>query len=372
LKNSIFGMTKNKKGLKRKVVEQSSPDNADKKIITTEIDPSVTAKDDVRKSQKRLRINQSLTSKLHILTNSKEIEIAAPLPGIKTGAKNDNIWNFKVMIPHDKSYRLAGSSPVKPVVENFRHRCVAKSREHLTKLCKEKGIIPPLMAWERWQANSILNQQLHQNDCSSSSSSSGENKIKKSTGSKSNNESSEVTENKNKCKNGDIVDYIIPSDGNYVDDGLIQDLQRGGIEGETAAYKIAFDMSKHAQDLVHEIKALESSCSASVEGAINNSNKKKKEKKPVAIKGERPTVIQHKHTYDISLGEKSKNLLKLNCNYYRKLRELYHLTRSNQSDIDPNTATSNNNKDLEETILNDEDDDMPGGFHACLYTMLAR
>jgi hypothetical protein len=367
-------MTKNKKGLKRKVVEQSSSDNADKKISTTEIDPSETAKDDVWKSQKRLRINQSLTSKLHILTNSKEMEIAAPLPGIKTGAKNDNIWNFKVMIPHEKSYRSAEIYLVKPVVENFRHRCVAKSREHLTKLCKEKGIIPPLMAWERWQANSILHQQLHQNDCnSSSSSSSGENKNKKSNGSKSSSiESTEVTENKNESKNGDIVDYIIPSDGNYVDNGLIQDLQRGGIEGETAAHKIAYEMSKHAQDLVQEIKAFESSCSASVEGAISNSNKKKKEKKPVVINGERPTVIQHKHTYDIYLGEKSKNLLKLNCNYYRKLRELYQLTRSNQSDIDLNTTTSNNNKDMKEVILNDEDDDRPGGFHACLYTMLAR
>jgi hypothetical protein len=305
------------------------------------------------------------------------MEIAAPLPGIKTGAKNDNIWNFKVMIPHDESYQLRENPPVKPAVESFRHRCVAKSREHLTKLCKEKGIIPPLMAWERWQANSILLQQLQKNDCnSSSSSSSDDKKNKNSVRSKSNDiESTEVIENKNKIKNDNVFDNILPSDGNYVDDGLIQDLQRGGIEGG-AAHKLAAEMSKHSRDLVKEIKAFESSCSVTAVMAVNNSNKKKNQKKPTVMKGESPTVIQHKHTYDISLGEKSKNLLKLNCNYYRKLKELYQLTHSNQSDADHNTVASDKNISSDKAMgISSEainDDDRPGGFHACLYTMLAR
>lgn len=372
-------MTKNKqRGIKRKVVEQSSPDNNDQKISTTETDSSV--KDDGRKSQKRLRINQSLTSKLHVLTHSKEMEIAAPIPGIKTGAKNDNIWNFKVTIPQNQSYRFQRIPSVKPVVENFRHRCVAKSREHLTKLCKEKGIIPPLMAWERWQANSIQYQQLHRNNCnnSSSSSSSGEKNNENSVRSKSNdNESTEVIENKNKIKNDDVFDYILPSDGNYVDDGLIQDLQRGGIEGRTA-HKIASEMPKHSQDLVKEIKAFESSCSVTAVIAVINSNKKRNQKTAPVIKGDSPIVIKHKHTYDVSLGEKSKNLLKLNCNYYRKLKELYQLTNSNQSDTGHNTAASDTNFDCDKAmgisseVISNDDDDRPGGFHACLYTMLAR
>lgn len=367
---------KKQKGLKR-VLEQSSPDNNDKKISAKESNP--LAKDDTQKSQKRLRINQSLTSKLHVLTNSKEMQISAHAPGIKTGAKNDNIWDFRVMIPYENSYLSRSKSIVMPIVENFRHRCVAKSRDHLMKLCKEKGIIPPLMAWERWQANSILHLQMHQR-ISNITGSSIENKKNNSVTSKINDiQSKDVTENENRIKNGELLDYILPSDSNHVDDGLIQDLERGGIEEDTAAHKIALEMSEHSYNLVKQIRIFQSSCSSTGKVAENNGNKKKK--KPAAvIKKDLPIVIQHKHTFDISLGEKSKNLLKLNRNYYRKLKELYQLTRSYQGEIDHYITASDNNKDTEEIICipadtnsnNDDDDDVPGGFHACLYTMLAR
>jgi hypothetical protein len=196
------------------------------------------------KSQKRLRINQSLTSKLHVLTNTEEREFLAPLPGLKTGAKNENIWDFKNVISDNEisylkvgDFTVSDTTAVIPAVESLRHRCVAKSRDHLKKLCKDEGVIPPLMAWERWQSNCLLKQLLQQNTSDSDynvsggsgsssggiSGGSGNSSSGSSAGASSSGSSSAST------RSHIIFDLILPSQGDEADDGLERDLQRGEI-----------------------------------------------------------------------------------------------------------------------------------------------
>ena len=324
-------------------------------------------------SQKRMRVNQTLNSKLHILTNTDEVPVLAHIPGRKTGCKNDNIWDSKIALSQSETY-LSESVVVEnviPSVENLRHRCVAESKEYLKTLCQEHSIIPPLMAWERWQANSILMQQLskpeeNRKDSSNVSFSCPTNcftRIGRST-------------------LISAVDYILPENKDYIDEGLVQDLVRGGFKDNGSATSVSKRMSAHSQDLVAKIRNYVNGGSAAAGLPKLTGNKKQRQLQQEQrtrnsnLFNLQPTILEHKHSYDIYLGNKPKNFLKLNRAHYIKLKELYLLHRKNNC-IDQATIPKTESDQVidvqiiqkkgatdEETILKE--------FHTCLYTMLAR
>ena len=85
-----------RKGSKRFRVEEKPADDIQKGYMTK--------LPDIATSQKRMRINQSLTSKLHTLTNVEQKFPAVLTPGRITGAKNNNIWDFKIaLLQHEMS-----------------------------------------------------------------------------------------------------------------------------------------------------------------------------------------------------------------------------------------------------------------------------
>ena len=323
-------------------------------------------------SQKRLRINQSLSSKLHELTDAEEVPTILQSHGRITGAKNGNVWNFKIATQHEESFASDSVEEafdgkelrVIPSVERLRHRCVSESRDHLRKLCLEKGIIPPLMAWERWQANRMLTQQIHQRD-----SKFGLLTLQHSSPS---NMFSRKAESTKKA----VVEYILPLT-DHVDKGLVSDLLRGGVRDKEQAIEISRKMSCQSMSLVEKVKEFERACKLSLENPKNTGNKKKQRRQERAQTASMidvlPTIVKHKHTYDVSFGNTSKNVLKLNCTHYNKLKELYVLTQKLDCSFNATTADESEGKENpnSETAVISADSNMRE-FHDCLYVLLAR
>ena len=326
-------------------------------------------------SQKRLRINQSLSSKLHELTNAEEMPRILQSHGRITGAKNGNVWNFKISTQHEESLCCDGDSVeevfdgkqprVIPSVEHLRHRCVSESRDHLRKLCLEQSIISPLMAWERWQANCMLTQQLHQRDskvgCLTLQHSSSSNKFSRKV------DSTKET----------VVDYILPS-SDHIDEGLVLDLLRGGVKDKEQATKISRNLTCQSKSLVEKVKEFERACKLSMENPKSTGNKKKQRKQERAQTASMidvlPTIMKHKHTYDVSFGKVSKNVLKLNCAHYVKLKELYVLTQKLDSSLSTTTAADNSeeNENTDSATADISADSNMREFYSSLYVLLAR
>ena len=365
-----------RKGSKRFRVEEKPADD-------------MTKLPDIATSQKRLRINQSLTSKLHTLTNVEQKYAAVLTPGRITGAKNNNIWDFKIaLLQHEMSLgsgtaSLTSSvliSTVQPTVEKLRHRCVTESRDHLNQLCKDHGIIPPLMAWERWQANSMLQEQLRRRSNNNSNSSSCYDMV-----------TFESTSNKYSRKVRSpqhLADDILPSDVKHVDRGLVQDLQRGGIQDEEDAVEIALDLVIHSKKLIDRIQSYARSCIPGKDVVLKGNKKKQRQQLQKIIQATagvelEPTIVNHKYTYDVYLGCNSKHILKLNTAHYRKLRELFLLVNRSTDKCTMTAACSNLNMDPSSKDFNSltfggaegtdiGQDEVTRAFHAGLYSMLAR
>ena len=383
---------KKKGSQKRKRVNEITTDGASKgSKIDKSLKPLETA---TKRSQKSQRINRNLITKLHVLTNVEEKVLAAPTPGRVTGVKNCNVWNFKIAALHGESCLKHGAvtpgpfiskATVLPSQEKLRHRCVTESRDYLKNLCKDHGVIPPLMAWERWQSNSILQQQLTHRDrdaCDIVT-----------FNSSTNNYCRKIT-----VDGEHSTDPMLPSEVQEPDEGLIQDLLRGGVN-DIDAIKIASETTVHSKKMADKIQAYILTCFVPTQEIKTTGNKKKQRKQllqrnqAIANTDLQPTVIDHKHSYDIYLGDKSKHVLKLNNAYYGKLRELYLLNRSqNQCSTTPSrsaitnvdradTAVESTENSSEESVLNaekivpekeEEDDIITKEFHSGLYVLLAR
>jgi Phosphorylated CTD interacting factor 1 WW domain len=332
-------------------------------------------KNDVQ-SQKRQRINQSLTSKLHTLTSTEQIVLPARISGRVTGSKNSNVWDFKMGSSNretssqkNKSVGYPAIPPVIPCVENLRHRYVSESRDYLKKLCKEHSVIPPLMAWERWQANCLLTQQISFRDSDASSSSAN---IEMNFTSSNNIYSRKVRSNILTA-----VDLILPDNIGNPDPGIVEDLIRGGLSDEMIACKVSKQMSDHSHDLVTKIRNFEVACRASLGFEKNATVKKQKGKlqqnNADTIYTTLPTVIEHKHTFDVYLGKNSKRILKLNCAHCMKLKELYFLNQQQTGNMESSSAMSETNASTTESVVDDKEVAISmQGFHCALYNLLAR
>ena len=389
-----MNLKKNRSGSKRRRTEEVSIHNAredNTRRHTTAIKEETSG---MPTSQKRLRINRSLTSKLHVLTHVEEKIIGTSTPGRVTGAKNDNLWDFRSALLEDKTFSLAASytvldSRVLPSIEKLRHRCVSESRDYLKQLCKDHDVIPPLMAWERWQSNSILHEQLSSRNNSNNN---NKNNNNNNGGDSCNQSISFKSATNNYCRTVRSPQYsadnILPSDIEHVDRGLVQDLLRGGVKDERDALKIAEKLIIHSKELVARIQSYAHSCVPISVVALTGNKKKQRMQQHQILQATnklelQPTVVDHKHTYDVYLGEKSKHVLKLNTPHYRKLRQLYLLTHcSSSNSIVPYTSTSPNVAPIldrldSEVLVGSMDvdtveDRITMGFHSSLYSMLAR
>lgn len=327
-------------------------------------------------SQKRQRINQTLNSKLHTLTSAEQIAVPARTPGRVTGAKNSNVWDFKLRLSNRETYYETSDSisfsptpSVIPCVENLRHRYVSESRDYLRKLCKEHNVIPPLMAWERWQANCMLTQQLR---CRNSDANGCSDDVLISFTSCDN-----MYTRKARSNTLTAVDLILPDNIGNSDQGIVEDLIRGGFSDEMAASSVSKQMSDHSHDLVTKIRNFELACRALIGLEKKATVKKKKgqqQQNTAAVSiSTLPTVLEHKHTYDVYLGEKSKHILKLNCAHCMKLKELYFLTQQQNINREPSSAASETSASTSESIVGDKvEDGSLQGFHCALYNLLAR
>lgn len=330
-------------------------------------------------SQKRQRINQSLSSKLHTLTVTEQAVIPTRVPGRVTGSKNSNVWDFKVGLSNceilstqiDDSLRhpLIPLCTVISCVEGLRHRYVSDSRDYLKKLCKEHNMIPPLMAWERWQANCMLTQQLEYRDANSSGSSNDH--LIYSTN------CSNIYIRKIRSESPTAADLILPDDIGNPDRGIVQDLIRGGLADETAASQISLQMSNHSHDLVSKIRDFEVACRAFLEHdketVATMKIGRQFQNKAAASANLIPTVLEHKHTFDVYLGKKSKHILKLNSAHCRKLKELYSLTQQQAGNMGSGSFTSESTDLKTANIVGSEVvDSSIHGFHRALFSCLAR
>jgi phosphorylated CTD-interacting factor 1 len=235
--------------------------------------------------KKRKRAN--LRQELHTVTLAPATgkgNTAAKGHKVQTG-KRAKIWNSEVRTVRPPNLTKLGYAPHDPAVEDFRHACVAKSRAKLQALCARENLVAPLMAWERWQSSSKLAEQLA---CI-------------------------------KQKGGKLADFILPENPNEVDQGLVDDLVRASME-PLVARNVVIELTKASAQLVAEITTLEK----------NGGKGKGKAKGTGKAKGGRNAqtavaVVEHKHTFDVSLGKqsKTKKLLKLNTQHYNKLRELF-------------------------------------------------
>ena len=292
-------------------------------------------------SQKRQRVSQNLIGKLHVLTHEKSV---ASSSSQLYQAKKARLWDFKNA---DRQFKLHGDYPdpgsevphISPSEETLRHKCVGKSRERLKSLCAKLQVIPPLMAWERWQANCKLKEDLEQRNKRFS---------------------------RQTCK----YEYILPSpEGGCLDEGLVNDLLRTGVT-EAQARSVVGALTKQSQKLVADIRAYSS------KEKERDAGKKKQlvmrtAKNNYGTGSVKVTVVEHKHTYDVFVHP--KHILKINRGHYSKLKELYVLAQRRKNHLSHSTSS----------IDSPPPDPVPAStvfandvelakFHDDLYVMLAR
>jgi phosphorylated CTD-interacting factor 1 len=241
--------------------------------------------------------------------------------------KGAKIWDSQVRSEFSK--RGDSHVIVSPTVEEFRYTCATKLREKLNSLVGtyNDGLGPPQMSWERWQSSSKLAELVA---C-------------------------------RKRKGGKLIDHILPEDGNIVDEGLVEDLIRIFIP-ESMARNMAVEMAKASAETVTEVVALQR--------RVKKKSKNKHAKPPVPV-----CVVEHKHSFDVMLGEKAKRLLKLNTQHYAKLRELF--ARHNSTTGKAKEGAGEAGEVVSTTPDGAEEE---GGarvideakFHSCLFTMLSR
>lgn len=167
-------------------------------------------------------------------------------------SKNEDIWDRNVYYSkHEVGLSRGNAANTCSVaVEAKRSASMAKLRKKFETLCKEEGILPPVVAFERWISNCLL---------------------------------------------VDKTDPILPSDNNFIEPGLVDDLKAASISGDQALR------------VVRELAQFSSTLVVTLHSKTNN-----------------PTVqvVRHKHTYDVLLTG-SKNILKINNMHYKKLVELH-------------------------------------------------
>ena len=150
--------------------------------------------------------------RLHELTAAAPTgagETAARGHKINTG-KQARIWDAKVeaqSIEYGTQQNQWQHAEPRPSVERFQHSCITKLRKKLETLCKqEANVMPPVMAWERWQSCSKLREELQKRA---------------------------------------ITNLILPEDAAAADPGLVADLMRSSVPQE-AATKIARALSRES------------------------------------------------------------------------------------------------------------------------------
>jgi hypothetical protein len=296
--------------------------------------------DESIKKRKRANIRQEL-HKVTLAPTTGKGNAAAKGHKVQTG-KRAKIWDSEVRTALQPQLKKDATqkalTPHSPLVEDFRHVCVSKLRAKLQALCARTNNVVPLMAWERWQSSSKLEEQLA---CS-------------------------------KKKGATLADFILPEDAKRVDQGLVDDLVRASMEPEEAR-KVVVELTQASAQLVLEISALKKRTHQS--GAREKSKGKGKLGGKGGGSGQRDAtvvIVQHKHTFDVSLGKKSKRLLKLNTQHYAKLRELFarHTvqgTADNEGAGAAATAKTPLESDSKAPVEIDEKT-----FQICLFNMLSR
>lgn len=231
-------------------------------------------------SMKAKKVNFGLQGpKLHVLTDAPLVGVVAKVePGVKTGAKNDNIWQdtsgsseaagglYKFMTAKQEGIKVPR---VNPEVEGLRNRCAWKSRKQLQTLL---GQPPPLVSWERWQATCKMQEYLAAV-----------------RGSREDNPG---------------LDPLLPENPEFVETGLVNDLMR--CAGKKEPGGIVKGMAIHSATMARQVRALA-----------------KKIADTGSTKDGQVMVECHKHTYDVYLKLDKRRLLKLNTQHYKKLQKLY-------------------------------------------------
>jgi len=175
----------------------------------------------------------------------------------KHSGSRANIWDSVLRVPRPQAQEIKHALPLVcdlPLTEEFRSRQVAKLRKKLATLCKEHEVIPPAMAWERWQASCKLVEAQDARAAGSSG----------------------------------TVDPLLPCNESYVDPGLASDLERVGL-ANAHAQTIVAALARTSLQLVREIENFRAKVA---QGKV-------KEDGSITVEG-------HKHSYDVFIGKRDK------------------------------------------------------------------
>ena len=164
-------------------------------------------------------------------------------------------------------------------------------RQRLKDLCKSSGLIPPIYAWERWQARCMLNKLQTQNRA----------------------QLGNINHSGVSVFYGGVGDEMIPCVRDFIDPGLVRDLTRASFpEAEATAISTALSLS--SSNCVSQMVEYSKSLSDADASCI------------------RILIVQHKHTLDVSSSHSRNSIFKLNNAHFSHMRELYMKFCSKYSD----------------------------------------
>jgi hypothetical protein len=253
------------------------------------------------------RSKPTLTHKLHELTKATPIGVTVHNTNLGQGKRQ--VWigtqasgRLRTLHEPPSSIQLVNTSVH---VEAKRATAITKLRKKLISLCLKFSASPPSLAFERWLLDCLLVEEIMPLKLKSS--------------------------NDPKIKDDPLFGPLWRRN-NLESCSLVKDLIRA-----TIAEKNAINIAEELQSLAHSV--MTSSTSASFTTSV--------------------IVVHHRHTLDIKYGDKSKRLLKLNHEHYRKLYDLWKLAKYG-NDVSRNESRDESRDESREL------------FHDDLYVMLSR
>ena len=276
------------------------------------------------------RAKPTLTHKLHDLTHAPSIQPKARQVNLGQGKRN--VWIGTAASSELRAtYAPLFTNLIQatPSIEAERAVVVTKLRKQLITECGETS--PPSLAFERWLLDSLLSEEMKEMK-----------EVKDNNATITATVTSTVNDD---TSSGDPLFGPLCRRTDLITSSLVSDLIRATISSKQAL-QIAQNLQTRAQNMM-------STCSISSSSSSSSSS---------------VVVVYHRHTLDITFGKKSKRLLKLNHEHYRKLKSLWNLTRNGNNNNNQTSSSSSNNNNNN----NEMDSATELIFHDHLFIMLSR
>jgi len=275
-----------------------------------------------------------LTKKLHELTKTTPALAGVVVHKTNLGQGKRQVWIGvetssqlrTTYAPPPPSTHLA-TLPAPTHLEAHRAAVITKLRKKLIALCSKcNNASPPSLAFERWLFDCLLVEEMSPPHTTTVS-------------------------DRNALQNEDDPLFGPLCRRTELENcSLVLDLTRATLSKSTS-----ITIAQNLQRTAHEMMAVASSSSSasSTSSASSSSSSSSSSSHSSSV-----VVVHHRHTLDIKYGRHGKRLLKLNNEHYRKMFDLWTLTKYGPSNAeDNNEARDESNRNI---------------FHDDLYVMLSR